>query len=72
MASVRIKEDAGHDAGRGRVDFKVRLDDLVDPPQHAHLVHPGGILAGVQRQKVVVLKLPCRDMTLHLALVNHH
>ncbi len=72
VASVRIEEDDRHDAGRGQVDFKVRLEDLVDPPKHAHLVHPGGVLAGVQRLRVVVLKLPRRDMTHCLALVNHH
>jgi len=72
VASVRIKEDDGHNAGRGRVDFKVRLEDLVNPPKHAHLVHSGGVLAGVQRQRVVVLKLLRHDMTLCLALVNHH
>ena len=70
--TVRIEEDDGHDARRGRVDFKVWLEDLVDPPKHAHLIHPGDVLAGVQRRRVVVLKLPRRDMTLCLALVNHH
>ena len=29
VASVHIEEDDGHDARRGRVDFNVRLEDLV-------------------------------------------
>jgi hypothetical protein len=38
VASVHIKEDGGHNAGRGWVDFKVRLEDLVDPPKLGGLV----------------------------------
>jgi len=72
VASVRVKEEDGLHTLRRRVCHKVRAKHLVNPDEHAALVHPHSVLAFVDGHWIELWQLASRDLSVGLTFKNYN